>query len=223
MQKKIKNIYTCVFISSAHICFDLQQCCVCIRLFVYKTSEHFIHPSKCSKNISNSEWVFYSTIWGSNKLCVVGSLTYPLADSLVWPKCLMVLQPFGNVLNTASSAGPREQGAPLRETQPQVRWAEEWKAAPSYVLRKDTFGPNTRFCHCRKLRLLSHSPIPLPLLSLQSPGSLKSRRDIWLVFKAALWCPKLTLYMFNQCTFLKQRRSVFQGAEFVAFLLRKKN
>lgn len=39
---------------------------------------HFILHSKCSKNISNSEWVFYSTSWGLNK--GVWDLTYPLHD-----------------------------------------------------------------------------------------------------------------------------------------------
>lgn len=167
VEKYKTNIHTCLpkFCSSRLLwpttVLYLYQT-VCLRKL-----GHFILHSKCSKNISNSEWVFYSTSWGLNK--GVWDLTYPLTDSLAWPKCLPVLQYLGNTvtLNTASSDRPRKQGAPLGEAEPQVSWAEAEKAIPRYVHKKGYCGPNT--CSA-SLESRSHSlqSIPLTLISAVS-------------------------------------------------------
>lgn len=125
MWGKITNIYIYIFISSVHhICCDLQQCCVCIRLFVYKTLETSFSTPDAVKifQILNE---FFIHLTEAQTSCA-GGPTYPLAESLLWPKCFAALPCLGHVLvNTASSARLSKQQAPLGDPEPHVRWAEK--------------------------------------------------------------------------------------------------
>lgn len=141
---------------------------VSIRLFIKLRKLQL--PLQMQQHISNSEWVFYSPSWGSNK--GVRGLTYPLADSFMWPKC-PVLQGLGNVLGHFMwpVGWVWESRAHCLDKQTlQVSWAEEWRQSQIVLRRaetKGTFGLNTCLCHLRKLPPRSHSPMPLTHLALQ--------------------------------------------------------
>lgn len=144
-KKKIKQICVSVFVSSTyHVCCDLHQCCVCIRLFVYKAleislatpnavkifqilNEFFIQPAETQTRVSEA-WLI---LW-----------PVPSCDQSVQPQCL------GNALWYLiwPVGGVRESRVCLEKKNLKLNWTEEWKAIPRYVPReaerKGTFGPN---------------------------------------------------------------------------------